>query len=92
MIPIYEHFARPWEHCLDFSDDMLNEMYLHESRGEGTISPKNGYYQGKKWMNVTVAMWHEDAGITLFVHELYEEYPDWHWWLDRVLGRKAKWY
>jgi hypothetical protein len=92
MVPVYRLFAKPWEHCLDFSDDMLFEMYLHESRGEGSISSKNGFYQGKKWMNVTIAMWHEDLGRTLFRCELYEEpeYP--HWWLDKVLGDKSKWY
>lgn len=88
MVPIYRLFAEPWEHCLDFSDDMLHEMYLNESSGIGKCSPQNGFYHGKKWMNVTIAMWKEDFGRTLGWWELYEDnrYP--HWWLDKVLGRR----
>lgn len=86
MVPIYRHFARHWESCLDFSDDALYEMYLHESRGQGTISPTNGYHHGKKWMDVAVAQWREDLGRTLFRFELYEDENLPRWWLDKVLG------
>jgi hypothetical protein len=84
MVPLYRYFAREWSHCLDFSDDALYEMYDNESCGIGTISPDNGFYHGKKWMNVTIAMWREDMCITLWPHELYDD-PDLpHWWLDKM--------
>lgn len=85
MVPLYRHFVRDFESGLDFSDEMLFEMYEHESKGVGKCSPSNGYYHGKKWLNVTVAMWREDIKLgNLFLFELYEDsaYP--HWWLDRI--------
>lgn len=60
-------------------------MYYGETHGD-PVGPKNGFYQGKKWMGVTVKMWKEDIekGL-LFKKELYDDpnYP--HWWLDKVL-------
>jgi hypothetical protein len=75
---------------LDFSDDMLWELYQYESNGVGKVSPQNGYGQGKKWMDVAVAQWREDLWRTLFPWELYEDpnLPD--WWLDKVLCTKWK--
>lgn len=83
MVPLYRHFARDWEHCLDFSDDALYEMYDHESRGIGHPSPTNGFYVGKRYLNVAVASWCADMFSTLWPFELYEDetYP--HWWLDK---------
>lgn len=78
-------FSRDFEDCLDFSDEALLEMYESESYGTVTCSPDNGFYHGKKWMDVTVAMWIEDLKIgTLTKRELYDDdFPD--WWLDKVL-------
>lgn len=85
MAVLYRHFARDWEHCLDFSDEAMVEMYNWESYG-GSVSKTNGFAHGKKWLNVCVAMWKEDiAKCTLFKWELYDDpnLPD--WWLDKVL-------
>lgn len=71
---------------VDFSEDALVEMFLHESQGIALASKNNGYVLGKKWMDVNIAMWKEDiAKGYLFRCELYNDgnYP--HWWLDKVL-------
>lgn len=84
MSNVYRHFSLDWVDCLDYSADMLLEMYKAEN-GEVKPSKLNGFAQGKKGLNITVAMWKEDiAKGTLFLFELYndENYP--HWWLDRV--------
>lgn len=87
MVPIYRIFVRDFESCLDFSEDMLHEHYEHESRGMGVCSPKNGFYHGKKWMNVTVSAWREDIKLgLLFKCELYNDHVFPHWWLDKVLS------
>lgn len=63
---------------------MKVELFNSESCGT-PVSDNNGYALGKKWMNVTIAMWKEDIkhGL-LFKEELYEDgnYP--HWWLDSI--------
>jgi hypothetical protein len=81
-------FAHPEENSnLDFSDEALIELYNYESYGGSTPKSNNGFYHGKKWLNVNVAMWKEDieAGV-LIKYELYldEKFP--HWWLDSVLS------
>ncbi len=79
------HFANDWKHLVDFSDESLIEMYLHETHGSD-ISKTNGYLLGKKWMGVNVSMWKEDIAKGYFFKcELYNDskYP--HWWLDKVL-------
>jgi hypothetical protein len=84
---IYRYFARHWEHILDFSDERMYDMYCYESSGVSIPDyNKNGYYHGKKWMDVTIAMWKEDLndGI-LFLHELYEDENFPNWWLDKIL-------
>jgi len=93
--PIYQYFAGESE-VLDFSDDAAVAMFLWESRGEGDLrlglfqqtgDKYNGYAVGKHWMDVTVAMWNTDIRERILCrYELYEEFPDWHWWLDRVLN------
>ena len=87
MVDMYKHFARHLEQ-LDWSEEALEVMYTSESFGSpppSEVPESNGYKQGKKWMDVTVSMWKEDFGSTLFVRELYEDstYP--HWWLDKVV-------
>ena len=87
MVPLYRHFSREFG-GLDYSDEMLFEMYMNESYGDPCTS-RNGYYHGKKWMDVTVAAWKEDIerGI-LFVHELYEDPSFPNWWLDKIFSKK----
>lgn len=87
MIPLYLLFSKEFENILDFSEDMLYELYCSESFG-GKCSKNNGYYHGKKWLSVTVSAWREDIEKGyLFPLELYQDpnYP--HWWLDSVLSK-----
>lgn len=87
MVPIYEIFVRDFRSGLDFSEDMLYELYNNESYGGVQCSPKNGYFHGKKWMDVSIQMWREDiAKGLLFKFELYEDPLFPHWWLDKVLS------
>lgn len=69
--------CRPGE---DFSDEALQAAYLHETFGHPLpVTEKlNGYVQGKKWLDVTVAMWKEDIFCGgLFVKELLDDgYPE----------------
>lgn len=89
MAALYQHFAKGWD-GLDFTDEALLEMYNNESYGTPIINKKkNGYYVGKQWMGVAIAMWKEDrARGHLYLNELYEcpIFP--HWWLDSVFGVK----
>jgi hypothetical protein len=61
-------------------------MFLYESVGVPLKNKDNGYYWGKKHMDVTIEMWKQDIknGL-LFKKELYEDenIPD--WFLDKVL-------
>lgn len=84
MCEVYRIFSKDWEHLLDFSDEAKVELFNHESLGY-PVSSLNGFWYGKKWLNVQVTMWKEDIEHGLFrVSELYDDpkYP--HWWLDSV--------
>jgi hypothetical protein len=85
MSELYRHFSNDWKECLDYSEESLREMYNSETHGD-PVSSTNGFYVGKRWLNVSVKMWKEDIekGL-LFKQELYNDpnYP--HWWLDKVL-------
>ena len=85
MCEIYRIFSKDWEDCLDFSEQKMVELYYSESYGE-PVSSDNGYYIGKRYLNLQVTMWKEDISKGLLrKFELYEDgnYP--HWWLDRVI-------
>lgn len=85
MCEIYKHFSKDWTHCCDYSEESMLELYISESYGDVHCKPNNGYYIGKKYLNLTVAMWLEDIekGL-LFKSELYDDsqLPD--WWLDKI--------
>ena len=90
MCVVYIHFSKEWEHICDYSDESMMEMFLYESFGEGYPKVTNGYYLGKKWMDINVKMWYEEIpkGYSMpqcFKDELYGDpnYPD--WWLDKVI-------
>jgi len=87
---VYKYFSRSWLECSDYSEESMLELFLSESYGDVHCKPSNGYYIGKKMLNVTVAMWKEDIerGL-LFKRELYDDndLPD--WWLDKVLKNIA---
>ena len=77
-------FSKDWEHICDYSEEAMLELYISESYGE-PVRELNGYYIGKRWLSVTVAMWKEDIEQRLLTkHELYsdERFPK--WWLDSV--------
>lgn len=61
-------------------------MFLFESNGQEIKNKNNGFYWGKKHMDITISMWTKDlkSGI-LFKKELYEDDTFPHWFLDRVL-------
>jgi len=88
IIPIYQFFAQG--HCsgYDFSEKSVLECFLVESEGIEAKNLNNGFLLGKKWMDVTIAMWREDIkkGL-LFKRELYADdfFKNFEWYLDRVL-------
>lgn len=88
MAHVYKIFSKDWEHCLDYSEQSLLEMYHSETHGD-PVSQTNGYYVGKKYLNVTVKMWKEDIekGL-LFMQELYNDPKFPHWWLDKIFGKE----
>jgi hypothetical protein len=88
MAQIYRHFGREFATSLDWSDDAKYRMFKFESEGIGTkselIEERNGFLEGKRLMNITVAMWQEDLTAhdrgeprLLFSFELYMQYPKW---------------
>ena len=85
MCEVYKYFSRSWEHCLDYSEESMLELFISESYGDVKCKENNGFYHGKRWLNVTVKMWLEDIpkGV-LFKKELYNDpdLPD--WWLDKI--------
>ena len=88
MSEVYRMFSNDWKDVLDYSDEMLLELYNTESYG-GRCSPKNGFYHGKKWLSVNVSMWKEDIEKGLFrISELYEDDKFPHWWLDSVFKQQ----
>lgn len=86
MSEIYRYFGRPEDHpSLDFSDEAMINLYNHESYGT-SLSEKNGFAVGKKFLNLQVTMWREDLRRGwLAKFELYEDPNLPHWWLDSVL-------
>ncbi|MFA6198872.1 MAG: hypothetical protein WC679_00485 [Bacteroidales bacterium] len=85
MCGIYRIFSGDWKDCLSFSDDMMLELYYSESYGD-KVSYNNGFYYGKKYLNLQVNMWIEDIKKGyLTKYELYQDgtFPD--WWLNNVL-------
>ena len=90
MAAIYRVFADSWSRTLDFSDGALQSLYGRESYG-ATLSANNGYAVGKQYLNLQVTMWREDIRDGLLAKwELYEDARFPHWWLDSVLGTKAR--
>lgn len=84
MAEIYKMFANDWKDCVEFTDIMMIELYNQESYG-GSISNKNGFALGKKWLSVNIAMWKDDIKSGhLFRCELYEDPKFPNWWLDSI--------
>lgn len=85
MCEVYKLFAQDWEQCCDFSEEMKLELFYSESYGD-PVSDRNGYYVGKRWLNVNVAMWLEDIQKGyLHKSELYDDEKIPNWWLDKIL-------
>lgn len=84
MCEVYRVFAKDYEHFCDFSDESKVELFNHESYGT-EVNKYNGFYVGKRWLNVSVKMWKEDVSKgMLMVWELYEDEKFPNWWLDSV--------
>lgn len=86
---IYKLFA---EKGMDLSEPAAETMFNYESEGKGNLSnnifnsTNNGYYHGKRMMDLQVTEWKEGIkeGI-LFKQELYrDKYPK--AWLDEILS------
>jgi hypothetical protein len=79
MATMYWRFSKDGHH-VDFSEEAAVAMYEHEN---GVPLPQtkhsNGYALGKKWMEVTIAMWRKDiANGLLTVQELLDDgFPEW---------------
>lgn len=98
MAQVYKIFGEnKFTTNLDFSANAAKEMFEFESTGKGNLESSifsnkvNGYYYGKKMLNITVAMWKEDItkGL-LFIVELYQDKKFPHWWLNRIFNRKKE--
>lgn len=87
MSELYRRFSKDWQHILDYSDQSLLELFLSESYGTEIHNELNGFYVGKKWLNVTTSMWLQDIeqGL-LFKQELYQDPNLPHWFLDKIFG------
>ena len=84
MCEIYIIFSNDWKDCCDFSEGMMLELYYAEAFGD-KVSQNNGYYVGKRYMNLTIAMWKQDIEIGyLLKSELYNDETFPHWWLDKI--------
>lgn len=88
---IYKIFS---EDQYDFSEEALQEMYEYESTGKGNLAAGifsfekiNGYYVGKRFLNITVSMWFDDMEFMGWYTQLKILYEDpafpW-WWLDKT--------
>lgn len=96
MAQAYRHFGRELQN-LDWSDEAKQALFNYESRGIGSFArdSENGFFQGKRLMDITVAMWNEDLNAhlrgeprTLFSWELYIQYPK--WLIDMVIPERLR--
>jgi len=86
MCEVYKYFSRSWSHICDYDEESMMEMFVYETFGEGRPNNTNGYFLGKKWMDVSVEMWKEDIEQRLLTKfELYDDPEIPNWWLDKVL-------
>lgn len=85
MCEVYKYFSRDWSNWADYTEDSMLELYLSESYGDVQCKHNNGYYIGKRWLNVSVKMWKEDIEKGyLFKKELYNDPDIPNWWLDKI--------
>lgn len=79
MAEMYKRFATDFPSA-DFSRKSAEDMFIFESKGIQLLKGhNNGFAFGKKWMDVTLAMWKEDIEKgNLFIEELlHDNYPKW---------------
>ena len=83
MAEMYKRFV-PDNCSCTFTDEDAEALFEYESTGKGEFHhgifgnpPFNGYWVGKHWMDITIGMWKEDIGKTLFYSELEKDYPEW---------------
>lgn len=102
MLEIYKLFI-PEDSInkVDLSECAKEELYTFESTGKGKINDGgdifgitekvNGYALGKRWLNVTVAMWKEQLKKYPYLVEHYYNDPQFpHWWLDQIFKKESK--
>ena len=84
MANLYKRFAEP---DMDFSTIALEAAYNFERHGIADSNfERNGYYQGKRIMDITAKMWIKDIENGLLTKgELYEEFPK--WFIDKIIPR-----
>lgn len=85
MCEVYRYFSQDFKNFVDYSEESMLELFLSESYGDVDCKSTNGFYVGKRWLNVCVTMWKEDIekGL-LFKKELYEDETIPNWWLDKI--------
>ena len=100
MAEMYKHFAKPWNHLCDFSEEAKQAMFDYESKGIGNLKQDifsqeicNGYALGKHWMDVNVSEWkrgltEQDLGWTKVPPILYihELLVDYPEWFLKKVG------
>lgn len=91
---MYKHFGREFL-ALNWSEKALRDMFEHETYGlpSATEMRANGYFEGKRVLDITVAMWNQDLTAhdrgeprVLFSWELYAEYP--RWFIEKVIPKR----
>lgn len=86
MAEIYKRFipAISTDRTIDTDESAMYEMYNYETFGIPITNRNNGYFIGKKWMDITIKMWKEDIdNELLFVFELQNDgYP--YWFLKKI--------
>lgn len=91
MAAMYQRFG--YYPAADYSDAAAAAMFAAETHGTPLPPglPLNGFALGKKWMDVTLAMWREDIPCRMLsVQELLDDgYPEWFLKRTGILELKA---
>jgi hypothetical protein len=91
MSKLYIFFSKDYKDFLDYSEENKLELFLSESYGDVLCKHNNGYYWGKKWLNVNVAMWKEDINKGLLTKiELFEDPLIPNEWLHQIFNHSKE--
>ncbi len=88
MCEVYKHFSKDWKHICNYNEESMLELFISESYKGVKCKNNNGYYIGKRYLNVFVTMWINDIknGV-LFKEELYQDSNLPNWWLDKIFKK-----